>query len=91
MKKERKRLILFSLSFYSLFGAWKIVSMTSNRDNSQRKRQRREGQTDRQAGRERERERGGRERGREKGGVGYFSSQNNNKSVQLNMPTAYHC
>ena len=28
MKNERKRLILFCFSFYSLFGAWKIVGMT---------------------------------------------------------------
>ena len=28
MKNERKRLILFWLSFYSLFSAWKIVGMT---------------------------------------------------------------
>ena len=27
MKNERKRLILFSFNFYSLFGAWKIVGM----------------------------------------------------------------
>ena len=27
MKNESKRLILFWLSFYSLFGAWKIVGM----------------------------------------------------------------
>ena len=27
MKNERKRLILFWLSFYSLFGAWKIVGI----------------------------------------------------------------
>ena len=28
MKNERKRFILFGLSFYSLFDAWKIVGMT---------------------------------------------------------------
>ena len=28
LKNERKRLILFWLSFYSLFGAWKIVGIT---------------------------------------------------------------
>ena len=27
MKNERKRLILFSFNFYSLFGAWKIVGI----------------------------------------------------------------
>jgi len=29
MKNERKRLILFWLSFYSLFGVWKIVGIAS--------------------------------------------------------------
>ena len=28
MKNERKRLTLFRLSFWNLFGAWKIVGMT---------------------------------------------------------------
>ena len=28
MKNESKRLILFWFSFYTLFGAWKIVGMT---------------------------------------------------------------
>ena len=32
MKNERKRLILFWLSFYS-FGAWKIVGMTMYNNN----------------------------------------------------------
>ena len=29
MKNERKRLILFWFSFYSLFGAWKIVGINA--------------------------------------------------------------
>ena len=30
LKNERKRLILFAFSFYSLFGAWKIVGIFQN-------------------------------------------------------------
>ena len=54
-----------------MVGAWKIVSMTSNRDNSQRKTETTERRTDRQAGRQRERER---ERER-RGGVLFQSKQ----------------
>ena len=31
MKNERERLILFWFSFYSLFGAWKIVEDSKHR------------------------------------------------------------
>ena len=38
MENERKRLILFWFSFYSLFGAWKIVNKQLNtNENTQKK------------------------------------------------------